>query len=441
MPSNQRHNRLSQLPGARQPALRRRQPPKQRAKSLEEFLAQLEAAESVEKRQMTAESQQLSQYFAMALRHLPEPSILTDAPEDVFRKYMATVGLATFFRSACTSKNEIQAIVVQVLEGMKNSSLEAHEKAELEGYIVDYYQGAYGSVVTETLGDFEFKGTKDLKRVFLDVWSKDPHFKCYKKLDWTRDVLKTRQRIGEKLNGMIYELFASRRGKKSKYVEALTKASQKVQAKMIVCQELPLDYEIENTFGNEVCKMLDVWQILKKWTGNYNREPERRLKFIFPLMLTSRAVKKNKQAISDVAHDLIKLIKQNRKQDRLSEEDEESDFSFSQPSLRLSQIAASPPISQKRFQNEIQAMCDLTLPSSDEESTSDLLSTLEKQVPGFHRSMTNSKNTPTPTFSAKAPLPKPKLNKKRTASGDRPSKKPKTSDVNILDGLPPLEKC
>eukprot|EP00493_Phyllostaurus_siculus_P026630 UN26975 len=315
----------------------------------------------------------------MALRHLPADDVLEDLPESLWRKFITTCILAVFFRSACSSSKEIEAMALTILNQLQAGKIDDEEKNQIESRVCGFLLGECGVDVSKTLEEADFCGTSELKKLFFNDWKNDVTFTAHSKCD-VKSLLRIRQRLTEKLNSMLYTVFEQQRGTESAYVKALKKASQKIQATMIVANPLPADYLIEVRFGKEVCRILRIFDIVKEWAGNYGQEPSRNLIMRLPTILNNRAIKKQQESINAVAERLIKMIKENRSED----EDNES-FSMSQPSLFLSQIQRSPPISQKRYQSEIQALCDLTHTDDDEEESSseDLMTILEKEVPGF----------------------------------------------------------
>jgi len=489
MPTTQRHSRLSQPSNSSQNT-RPRRPRKQRARTVRELVRALEKEEQVAKKQIDAEARQLDTYTAMALRHLPEDSVLANLPDDVWRKFITACVLSSFFRSCCSSTQEIESIALGILEKLQTGKLNDAEKSQIESRVCSFLLGKCGVDVSKTLEEAEFAGTPELKNVYANEWKNDPTFTSYSKCD-IKTLLRIRQRLTEKLNSMIYAVFEQQRGTESPYSKALKKASQKIQASMIIVNPLPMDYEIEVRFCKEVCRILKMFDILKEWAANYGEEPSRSLIMRLPNILNNRAIRKQQESMSLVSARLIKMIKANRKSDEVEEDDDE--FTMSQPSLFLSQIARSPPTSQKRYQSQIQRLCDLTN-SDDEDSSSDLFSILEKEVPGYERSNKTSKQSPPrkpspprkrkpspprkrkPTLPRKrnsnpprkqttavpqkqtqnAPLDEPRTQtrsratftgtinsvpRKRSSTSmtsERPNKKAKTS--NLFDGLPDLEK-
>lgn len=464
MPSSTRHNRLSQ-PSESSREFQPRRPRTARARTVEALVKTLEKEQQVEQKQLEAETRQLDKYLNMGLRHLPTDDVIINMPDAVFRKFVVALLLATFYRSACSSTKEIETLCGSILEKLQSGKLSDIEKSQIETRVCEFLLGKCGIDVSQTLEETEFSGTAELKKLFLNQWKKDSVCTVFAKLD-IKDLLRIRQRLTEKLNIKIYKLFEQQRGTTSAYAKALTSASQKISARMIAMKNLPLDYEIELRFSKEVCRILKVFDIVTEWAALYGEEPSRSLIIRLPTILNNRAVKKGQESMYSVCSRLIKMIKENR----TSAETEDDTMSLSQPSLFLSQLQESPPISQKRYQTEIEKICDLTMTDDEEESSSDLMSILEKSVPGFSRQDVGQK-TPTPpqkplpprqqkavifpsppkakpTIQKRKPPQKrkpvptfsglsPSVSRKRVATSEREGKKMKPS---FLDGLPPLEE-
>jgi len=430
--ASSRHSRLSGISNIGSNSLNRRNRNRRsQAQSAEELREALERFEQVQRNQLEAEGRQLEQYIEMALRHLPSDDVIENMTDFTMKKLGLTYQLASFFRSACSSRSEIESLALKILHEVKSSAVKPTEAEMVKGYICRFSLGKCGPEAMTTLAPATFGATKLLKHVFMTDWSNDTNFTCYFKITW--DYLKeVRGRLYEKLNAKIYALFENTLGGNSKYEIALTQATQDIQAKYISVETLPPDFRIDYEFGIKVCKLVGLDDILKRWAAEYGEDVPAKVIALMPMILNSRAVHKKNQSISKVATCMILTLKGNR--EKAKQVSMSSQSLFSQPSLFLSQIEDfgdleepqedEPQCVSNGAHRDMKMVEELTM-TSDEESTDALLALLD----------TSSTSSPgRPTFNASANTSR---KRKKPSIKDFPSKKQKTDS---MDGLPPLEK-
>jgi len=433
MPLFGRHNRLSgfsSTQGSNSAAPRKRRN-RSRANSVEEIEKLFESQERVQRSQQNAERMQFHKYLEMAGRHMPAADVLAAMPEPAFRRFVVGILIAVFFRSACQSTTEIESLALKILGNLKSGEMKSIELEMTKSYVCRFLLGKCGVDVMDTLQPAIFDATKDLKRVYTADWSKDAAFTCYFKVDWEL-IKKIRGRLEEKLNQKIYPLFESRRGTKCEYDTALEKASQKISSKYVAADNLPKDFQLDYEFGRLVCKYVKMDKIMESWAADYGENVPRKAIVALPSILNSRAVHKQMKSISQVATEVISLLKSNREKAQQMH----NTSLFSQPSLFLSQFEeelqdSDESLANDSLEEQTKKVMTLTLSSDDEneESSEDLFSDIYS---------TPSKTPVKPTFSSDSFPPPPSLPQKRKQSTVR-SDVPKKRKANILDGLPSLE--
>jgi len=419
-----RHTRLSSSSNISSTTRTRRQP-RARARTLEELERSLAHEEQIETAQLKAEKKQVEQYMNMAVRHIPEDVVINSMPESTFRKFVITLLLMGFFRSACSSTSEIQSIALRLIKELEQNGVKPAEKEEMKRKVCGYILGKEGDHPMQTMVPAIFNATTNLRRVWDTKWNHDPTFSSYDKFKW-EDIRDTRQRITEKMNSVIYELFELRRGRKSQYETALCSAATQLQTKYIGASKLPQDLQLSYEFGRLVCKELSLREKLEKWASIYGHGLPTTVISCLPATLSTRAKSKNMREMHVVAIELIKVIKEGRAAQRAVP----TESLFSQPSLFLSQF--QDPFDSDSHEQSSKEILDLTMPAEESESE-DLFADIGLSMPQ------ESEGTMAPTFSTPAPTSPfaPNPRKRKPQLTPRPSKKPKPS---ILDGLPPLEE-
>jgi len=394
---------------------------------VEEIEQLFQSQERVQRSQENAERMQFHKYLEIAGRHMPSTDVLGNMPEPEFRRFIVGLIIAVFFRSACQSTSEIETLALKILGSLKSGELKSIEIEMVKSYVCRFLLGKSGVDVMDTLQPAIFDATKDLKKVYTVDWSKDADFTCYFKVDWEL-IKKIRGRLEEKLNQKIYPLFEGRRGTKSAYDTALEKASQKLSSKYVAADSLPKDFQLDYEFGRLVCKYVKLDKIVETWAADYGQNVPRKAVVALPSILNSRAVHKQMKSISQVATEVINLLKTNREK----AEAMHNTSLFSQPGLFLSQFEEEEEsLPNDSLDEQTKQVLTLTLSSEneDEESSEDLFADIFSTPP---------KTSAKPTFSSDTFPPPPSLPKKRkkpTVRNDVPKKR----KTNVLDGLPSLE--
>jgi len=458
----------------------------QRAQSVASCIKESRAAIREKRANHIMERREINKFVDMAEKHVPKRDEIGNMDDIDRHLHLIKLTIACLLRASCTSRREIEQIVLKVMEQVNSGNVFDDDltleqtQARVGNFLLGNVQGIS---MVDTLVPVKFSETKELKKSFNHDWPLDSEFTSYakiildKKRAW-KFVLCVRQKMTERLNKMIAPLFVvCPMLKKSVYDKAIGKAMTTMIGKYSVLENyprLPESYLLEREFAFNTVVEVGLEQILKDWASHYYLDiPNENNDEALIGMLNSRAQHKGAASLNLHYQNLLQKIKAIR----LVEEDNCSristfpysqstttdidDFDFSDPgalleekneaSHTMGEVAAGKHDGLDEVDSGIQPDLGEVAPGKGEV---ELVSSQDQPIPAsqkyawkasFDSDSDGSENLIEfidDKEPKKAPLPKPTLpymrnKRKRESTRSDPSAKRMKQD--LYDGMPQLE--
>lgn len=474
--SLRRHSRLSSSTLNSKPVRRLATSLSSRASTVAKSINASRKAAKQQRANKRLERREIDKFLGMAKNHLPDDisSLSEDEKWSLVYEYL----IATLLRASCTSKRDIEAIVVKVLAELNSDDVykDVNNVSQLNERVVKFLLGGYGTPMVSTLGPAKFDQTKELKRLLISDFADDPEFTAYEILStnkkaYVNAALGVRQKASEKINTAIYKIFDNESGENdgdSIYENEARRTITECLKEYTFQKQLPADWVIEREYGLNLIQNCKVDSLVSDWAAGYGVDmPTDGIEDGLLSFVSNRAIHKGKQPINYFAEILIGKIKRIRGANDDVHEDSDGNvpaFPFSQPLMpHDDDVSDVEKDVTESTSNNIDSARELTPEEVMEPAEEDPKSVLKKSGFKLSNSFEDSsddeieiidtpprKKVSRPLFRKKTFMPKekPRLpymdrgRKRKSIEVGREKtevKKPKVSVDDFMDGLPDLE--
>lgn len=414
------------------------------------------------------EKREIDKFINAADKHVPNVADWANMEQIERERLILKAAYATILRSACTTKREIESIVISVLKQIKNGDIFEDVTAieETQMRICAFLLGDNGIPMTDTIGPRVFCESKALKRTFTKEWKADPEFTSYAaltvdaKLAWAF-VMRLRQRMTDKLNRQVYALFKHEAlAESSQYEAAIGKVMTKMIAEYSIESNhpsLPEPYILERKFAINVVVQVGLDSIVQDWASTYGRDlptsTRGNVENGLIGMLSSRAEYKGCPSLHLHFANLYEKIKKIR--NITGDGDFQGTFPYSQgliedPVEVSDNFEELEEVNDKRKDPKVVDLTEIeesseeiprqpTIPASQKRLW-------EKQFESDSEELIASLESPEPSMKEKSSkLEKPLLpymmqRKRKQGVDPETRKRAKINEDDLLDGLPALEE-
>jgi len=465
--SLRRHSRLSSSSLSSKPVRRLSSALSDKAKSLTKSLNASRKIAKQQRANQRLEKREISKFLGMAKAHCPDN--ITDMSENERWSLMFEYLIATVLRASCTSKRDIESIVIKVLSEMNNSDIykDPDHVSQLNERVVKFLLGEYHTPMVSTLGPSKFDQTKALKKLLYNDFAEDPEFTSYEVLSankkaYSAAALSIRQKASEKVNSAIYKIFDSEGGAEnaeSIYEKQANRTITDFLKEYSFREKMPKNWVIEREYGLELVQNCKADEIVSDWAASYGVDmPNVGVEDGILGFVSNRAIHKGKQPINYYAEILISKLQRIRGANDTVDTQDDSDlqnFPFSQPLMdpeddlgecgnEFSFAELTEPLrepSAEPSQVPKPSPKNRTFSRSDVFESDDDIEVLEspekKHVP-------NARTSQPVMVASKPRLPYMDRKRKRkyNDSGRKQSSVKKSKEISIedfMDGLPELE--